>query len=242
MSEVLREPRHESLAVAILLFMILLPGKHPFSYQGGGDPAENMRTGHFPYCLGAGRHSDRVPSQEYRNMWSNLPRYLKNLFTWVFDKSESRRFTTDDWIWFLERYLYDIDHNHVSHEICPSGNKQLSRYATFKQGGEWVTCDVCHGEYGRLPGSRRGCPICRDVYTQQQCFLCNRTFRESCQSAARRGEKEPVCLDCRKNTPTQRCVDCGQTFDITAGLRVAMKRRGYQLPKRCSNCRKARAA
>jgi hypothetical protein len=58
----------------------------------------------------------------------------------------------------------------------------------------------------------------------------------------RRGEKRPICPECLKKSLTQVCVVCNQTFDVGAGTRAFLKERGFRLPKRCPNCRKARAA
>ena len=44
----LRSFENEYFAIATLVFMILLPGKSPYTQQGGGDPAANIRAMEFP--------------------------------------------------------------------------------------------------------------------------------------------------------------------------------------------------
>lgn len=48
----LRSKNHENFAIATLLFMIMLPGKPPYSHSGGLTPGKNIEKMHFPYALG----------------------------------------------------------------------------------------------------------------------------------------------------------------------------------------------
>ena len=47
--EFLRSKEHELFAVATMLFMLLHPGKPPYSQQGGGSPSDNIKAMDFPY-------------------------------------------------------------------------------------------------------------------------------------------------------------------------------------------------
>ena len=101
----LRTMENELFSVAILLFMIMLPGKHPYSHQGGGAPDENIRKGHFPYALGE-RHSDCVPEGKWRYCWSHLPRPIKDSFFNCFHKDGfgKPRTTIKNWQRLFDRY------------------------------------------------------------------------------------------------------------------------------------------
>lgn len=44
----------------------------------------------------------------------------------------------------------------------------------------------------------------------------------------------------KKEVMTVECVDCGVTFDISAEEQAWYKEKGYEFPKRCYNCRKAK--
>lgn len=79
----LRTFAHENFAVATLLFMILLPGKPPFSQQGGANPASNIRRQDFSYPLGDNSNKKTPPGQ-WRYIWSNLPYKLKEAFYYTF--------------------------------------------------------------------------------------------------------------------------------------------------------------
>ena len=49
----LRNKEHDYFAIATLVFMLLHPGKAPYSHQGGKDPMKNVKKGHFPYPIGS---------------------------------------------------------------------------------------------------------------------------------------------------------------------------------------------
>lgn len=101
----LRTMENELFSVAILLFMIMLPGKHPYSHQGGGAPEENISKGHFPYPLG-GRHADCVPEGKWRYCWSHLTRPIKEEFCKCFHKDGfgKPRTTIESWYRLFRLY------------------------------------------------------------------------------------------------------------------------------------------
>ena len=108
----LRTENNELFAVAILLFMIMVPGKHPYSHQGGGDYRENIKKGHFPYPLGE-NHSDRVPEGPWKYCWSHLSRPIKEEFYNCFRKSILENNTTarpsvKQWIRLFNMYLHTL--------------------------------------------------------------------------------------------------------------------------------------
>lgn len=51
----LRTFQHEYFAVSTLVFMILMPGKPPYSKRGGSDPATNIKRTEFSYPYGKDR-------------------------------------------------------------------------------------------------------------------------------------------------------------------------------------------
>ncbi|MBP3693789.1 MAG: hypothetical protein J6J31_05065 [Thermoguttaceae bacterium] len=95
----LRTMEQELFSAAILLFMILLPGKHPYAHHGGGDPAENIRKGRFPYPLGE-LNANGVPDGKWRFCWSHINRPLKERFFRTFHESgfQDPRTTIDEWL------------------------------------------------------------------------------------------------------------------------------------------------
>ena len=84
----LRTEQHEAFGIAVLLFKIMVPGKHPFSHQGGGSLAENIREGLFPYRFGKDKLSQKLPVGHARFCWSHLPRCLRQAFVAAFASGE----------------------------------------------------------------------------------------------------------------------------------------------------------
>ena len=111
----LRTPEHENFAVATLTFMILLPGKPPYSQQGGGNPSENIRNGDFSYPLGD-QSNRRAPPGPWMYIWSNLPRYIKNAFYEVF--KEGKRLSSEEWLHLMTRYQNDFQKGWIHQTSC----------------------------------------------------------------------------------------------------------------------------
>lgn len=113
-SDFLRTPEHEAFAVATLLFMILFPGKPPYSGQGGGDVIESIQKHKFPYVTEEGENSIR-PFGPYRFIWSHLHPLLKQDFRAIFydgkrvpeghpDRRNAHRPTSN----YVDRFLFDL--------------------------------------------------------------------------------------------------------------------------------------
>ena len=133
----LRTMEHEYFAVATLVFMLLHPGKPPYSHQGGGDPLENVRKRHFPYPRGSQR-SQGVPDGPWRYMFSHLPRYMKDAFHDVF--SDGIRQSVAFWQVHIDRYMNDLRKGYVSDELYPENFKQLTPSHIERHG---IHCDRC---------------------------------------------------------------------------------------------------
>ena len=103
----LRTIEHELFAVAVLLFMIFMPGKGPYSHKGGEEAISNIRKRHFPYSLGE-RHSDGAPIGPWRLCWSHLSRKIKTAFHMSFhrDHAGKPRVTIDQWLTILRQYAW----------------------------------------------------------------------------------------------------------------------------------------
>jgi serine/threonine protein kinase/rRNA-processing protein FCF1 len=101
----LRTPEHELFAVATLAFMILMPGKPPYSHQGGADGAANIKKMHFPYPLGE-KASAGAPEGAWRFCWSHLSRSIKESFHQTFhtDFQGQARVRVNTWIRLFREY------------------------------------------------------------------------------------------------------------------------------------------
>lgn len=101
----LRTSEHEEFAVASLIFMMMMPGKPPYSHQGGADGATNIRKMHFPYPLGE-KSSSGAPEGAWRFCWSHLTRRIKELFHQTFhvDYRDQNRPSLTDWLRAFKDY------------------------------------------------------------------------------------------------------------------------------------------
>ena len=84
-SDFLRTMGNENFAVATLLFMIMLPGKPPYSQQGGEDPINNIIRMDFSYPFGDSSNK-KTPDGPWRYIWSHLTYDLKKAFYNTFRK------------------------------------------------------------------------------------------------------------------------------------------------------------
>lgn len=162
LSSTLRTLEHEHFAIATLVFMLLHPGKPPYSHEGGGDPSENVRKQHFPYPLGD-RHGSRSPTGPWRFIWSHLPYYVKEAFyKKVFgpDSHLSKRLSVTEWQALMRRYENDFAKGYFSDELFPKGFKQLTKEQAEQNGIPWRYCGVCG----------KGFPVYQDHFTK--CYDC----------------------------------------------------------------------
>jgi serine/threonine protein kinase len=122
--EFLRTRDHELFAVATMIFMILFPGKPPYSQQGGGTPADNIKSKNFPYPFG--RESAKVvqastptnaPQGTWQFIWGNLPYRVRDAFYATF--REDKRVSIDEWADLLIDYRNQLEQGYQSDELFP---------------------------------------------------------------------------------------------------------------------------
>jgi serine/threonine protein kinase len=165
----LRTKDHELFAVATMLFAILLCGKYPYSQQGGGTPAENIRNKVFPYPFHSSTAEHRgltVPPGTYRFMWSHLTHKLKEAFHDAF--REGMRVPIDRWIELIDSYGYSIARGYVSDELFPKQEKITD--------GTETLCGFCGTSFTiqthflaklEADGKSPSCPSCRRKFQLQ---------------------------------------------------------------------------
>ena len=124
--EFLRSKEHELFAVATMLFMLLHPGKPPYSQQGGGSPSDNIKAMDFPYRF---RKDDdeyggkNAPHGPWQLIWSNLPYVVKEGFHHTF--RENKRLSVDNWLRVMRKYQQMLTRNQTSAELFPSSVRIL---------------------------------------------------------------------------------------------------------------------
>ncbi len=168
LADVPRTVEHELFAVATLVFMVVMPGKPPYSHQGGGDPAKNIREGNFPYPLGQDRRSRGVPVGPWSSIWSHLPRRLKEMFVEAF--AHHRVAPLQDWYEALLKYQTDLRQCRLDDSLFPERRRKREGCRVI----EVRTCvesrcseqfDIDEDEAARLRELNfdlpRRCPRCR---------------------------------------------------------------------------------
>ena len=138
----LRTNEHELFAVATLLFMILFPGKCPYSHAGGEDGATNIRKMEFSYTSDWSTNPNSAPKGVWMYCWGHLSGPLKRAFAHSFQRDHfgEPRITVQEWIRLLKRYQRDLnDSSQVFVGPCPKVGYDLQimpRSKRFKPGEE----------------------------------------------------------------------------------------------------------
>lgn len=138
----LRTLGNENFAIATLLFMVMLPGKPPYSQQGGASLADNIEGADFSYPLGSSSNR-KTPPGPWRYAWSHLTFELKEMFYQSFrmdgsHHAEANRYTVQEWIGCFQRYLHLLDSGRfaqqdpMSEELFPTRFKHSA--ASREQG------------------------------------------------------------------------------------------------------------
>lgn len=244
-SDFLRTMGNENFAVATLLFMIMLPGKPPYSQQGGEDPISNILRMDFSYPFGESSNK-KTPEGPWRYIWSHLTYDLKEAFYNTFRKDgeyaqENKRLSVAEW---LPKFSYFLEllqsgkygqQDKMSEELFPTRLKKNPK-ATY------ITCKLCHHEVEEKQ-CKNG--ICRDCLNQGEAYRCKKCGKElifsNYQKYVKNSKKHDVCPECFEygNTVKVRraCVDCGRMFELTNNQYDFYQKKGFDIPKRCKSCR-----
>lgn len=246
-SDFLRTMGNENFAVATLLFMIMLPGKPPYSQQGGEDPVNNIIKMDFSYPFGDNSNK-KTPDGPWRYIWSHLTYDLKSAFYNTFRKdgkysTEKTRLTSDEWLSIFTYYLELFDsgkfreQDEMSEELFPTRHKKNPNVA-------YITCKLCNHE---MPENQCQNGICRDCLNKGEVYKCKKCGKEilytNYQKYVKNAKRFDVCSECfeygNKVKFRQTCIECGQQFEITNNQYDFYWSKGLDLPKRCKSCRDA---
>ena len=103
----LRTKGNENFAVAVLLFKVMMLGKHPYSQIGGESIKDNIKEGNFPYLKE--EHSLIAPKGPWEKIWESLPSNLRDAFFNTFSSNgkynmEEMRPGVDEWLDLFLKY------------------------------------------------------------------------------------------------------------------------------------------
>jgi serine/threonine protein kinase len=257
----LRTIEHERFAVATLLFMILLPGKTPYSHQGGGSPVKNIKDGIFSYPLGE-KSNQKTPDGPWRFIWSNLPYKTKKAFYECF--AHNNRPLVNEWISVMKHYMNTLNHGNVTDKIYPTKFKPVSEHAKQEYGAEArksidFTCDDCGKKFSvdeatahkMKKWGTKSCYSCYSIRRQATvdciCDKCGEMFKISYDKAEREENSDKLCKACIDKRRLERqtgdwiiCSECGKSFLYSIRDQKYFAKKGFLPPKRCKPCRKIR--
>ncbi|MDL0087865.1 protein kinase domain-containing protein [Campylobacter gastrosuis] len=240
----LRTKGNENFALATLLFMIMVPGKPPYSQQGGGDPAKNITNMDFSYPFGDNSNK-KTPDGPWRFIWSHLPYRLKEAFYKTFASGEeysyeNTRLNVDKWIEIFKDYqkMFDklIDTDEMSNEIYPTRHKKHKDF-------NYIKCSLCGNEVQEDSAKMGICNTCLyDKGEPYKCKICNKDMLyTNYQRFILKQPKFNICLECNssKNNIVWQgvCAGCGKKLTLTKGKYEFYRRKNYDMPKRCETCR-----
>jgi len=244
----LRTIGHERFAVATLLFMIMLPGKPPYSLQGGENQIDNIINMDFAYPSGD-KSTGKAPAGMWRFCWSHLPRYLKDDFYETFRKdgahsSEETRYSTGDWVHKFEIYLRLLD----SGKLAEQDSMSLELFPTrFKKNPKatYIKCKLCRAEVDEDRTEQGYCQDCLHKGETYRCADCGAEMIYSNYQKLKGSRRHEICLDCnnrkREVYTSRTCSNCGSSFEITYGEKEFFAEKGFNLPKKCQSCRGGRS-
>ena len=205
----------------------------------------------FPYPCGENK-SEGVPLGPWRFIWSHLPRKLKEAFYGTFQKhgihsTPETRLDEGKWLKILNEYFVLLktgkfkEQDPMSESLFPNRFKRQA-------GISYSNCTECNGEFptNRL---REGlCFYCfNEVIEEATCGCCGARFaltRGNKLSNSKKGRILSWCNNCIEHrddiVETRQCIDCGKSFSILLKEKAFFEQKGFELPKRCLNCRSIR--
>ena len=159
----LRTQEMENFAIATLMFMIMLPGKAPYSAVGGTSPAGNIKNGEFPYPH-LGNDTDKTPPGKWGFIWSHMSYRMRLAFYETFKKGEKHfdpkdRYSASEWIEEFKAYLWALKPNKMPEtdemalDIFPTREKKK-------------ICKICGKSY--IPDKSCKTPLCNQCQAKQQ--------------------------------------------------------------------------
>lgn len=210
---------NENYAIAMLTFMLMLPGKLPYTVDNERNAVESIKQKQFPFPNGKAHGNHTLPGM-WRFMWSHLTPFKEPFYQTFqsggnYEKTKDRLNVTQ-WKQITERFRRDLER--------PLDDESLKLFpVTFKRGKDaFYKCNYCGIEYPefffnhKYFHTHRICNMCIDKmsnvsFTCQAChrvyFYTHRTalFHEMKQKN-NNWKKQKYCSDCKRKT--LECPSC----------------------------------
>lgn len=213
---------NDNYGIALLLFMLLMPGKLPYTLGNGNCIEKKILNSHFSFSFKDEHGSHAMPSV-WRFMWSHLTPF-KPLFYATFRKGEKYSFpenrrNIDEWLGTLRYFRNELNspYDPESLKLYPTTFKRRENIVYYK-----CSCcgashpdfyffnpkdkdKICNGCIDKMSNVSFVCQCCgKTYYYTNRTALFHRMKKES--DADWRDQK--YCRDCKSKTI--KCKDCGQ--------------------------------
>lgn len=247
----------DNYEIALLVFMLLLPGKFPYNKGNNKDITDSIRNMTFAFQYGkqGNEHGAKESFGSWRFAWSHLGNDLKHAFYHTFQKdgvysSPEKRKDARFWLWKVNALVKELDdpYDKESLQLFPRTFKRYSGTTTIR----CEKCGIDHPEfYFRFPDKR----ICNSCLGQPsnvhfECRSCRKSFyydfgtlfkyerlveKKSFSMPTHcpycRSDKQK-CTSCGRIVPTYRLNDDGVCFDCAKAARERISKTYYC---RCGN-------
>lgn len=188
-SEYLRSKDDDIFAIMTLIFQILMPGKLPYSFSGGGSERENMKPENFPYRCYDGGGYDKAPDGQWVYIWSHLPRKLKELFCKLFKSGETIQL--HEAVKNINSYIYQLEEGHQTDLIFPSSFKQIDKDGNVvNEETSKYKCVSCGADYF-LTDSEKSFFEGKGFDIPKRCKPCRKNKKERNHSNQKKHNQSP---------------------------------------------------
>lgn len=252
----------ENYQIALLAFMLMMPGKYPYAKRKNNNEIDCIRDMAFPFSVGGDmrRSADAErPSGVWQIVWDHLSYKLCDSFYNSFHSGgkfsrSGTRLKDYEWVNMIGEYKKHLsfEQNSDSRELFPH---------TFRRDGKRIfeKCDICGKQHPvfyflrniRIQGEKvnvweKGYRVCLPCAVDQSevsftCRSCDRTFyynnRTKLVHEIGKSDfdwsNQKWCRDCKKQTV--RCSQCGADTPIYQ-IREFEDRMRSQTRSVCGNC------
>ena len=249
-TDFLRTMGHENFAIATLLFMLMLPGKPPYSQQGGANPAENVKRMDFSYPFGDNSNK-KTPDGPWRFMWSHLTYAIKKAFYNTFSRDgeyaqENKRLSAGKWLSLFNEYLNLLDSGRFGEQDKMSEDLFPTRFKK-NPNATYVICKLCGKEVEERVTKDGICKTCLNDGEYYRCKRCGKDLVfTNYQKYIKHANRFDLCPECfawgNETYKSCICSDCYSSFSITNNDYNYFMSKGLALPRRCKVCRKNKNA
>ena len=252
----------ENYQIALLTFMLMMPGKYPYAKKKRSDSYENIKDMSFPFSVGGeSRRSQDAekPSGAWQIVWDHLPFKMCSNFYHTFHASGNfskpgTRLRDYEWVNAVDEFARHLsfDKNAESRALTPR---------TFRRDEkrEFAKCSICNQEHPvfyflrniKIQNERinvwdRGYRICLPCAVDQSnasftCKSCNKTFYYTNQTKIIHEigrlsfdwNGQKWCHTCKKHTV--KCVRCQNDVPLYQIQEYTDRKRNLK-KNVCKNC------